>query len=57
MQESQADENDPTATSVTPPPKRVSQEDAEWVGCNQDVEATQLSSTKFAEHPKIKPDN
>jgi len=57
MHESQVDENDPIVVIVTPPPKRVSHEDAEWVGCSQDVEATQLSSTKLAKHPKLEPNN
>ncbi|XP_039686247.1 uncharacterized protein [Medicago truncatula] len=45
-------ENDPSSTSATPPPKRLSQDEVDWIASSQDVEATQLSSTKLAKQPK-----
>lgn len=57
VQQSLCDETDPSCSSATPPPKRNSQEDVDWVGSTQDVEATQLSSTKLAKQPKLEPKN
>ncbi|AES86792.2 DUF223 domain protein [Medicago truncatula] len=56
-EQSLCDETDPSCSSATPPPKRNSQEDVDWVGSTQDVEATQLSSTKLAKQPKLEPKN
>lgn len=52
MQQSLCGENDPSSTSATPPPKRLSQDEVDWIASSQDVEPTQLSSTKLAKQPK-----